>query len=641
MENLTDIYQKINFLLDLFKKMKDLAVISNQVNIYVENIDFSSNVLIMLSEELKRLDGKLPTNYLSTFTSNLVEIEGNISYIQDYMSDLESYNPNQLTPLIDQISRLFSENAYVFTVVTNILFNINIFGKFDYLTGNLVAIGANGSGKSTLSEYLKESFGKNGQIISAQKLLIIPTFSSMSNLSSTEEKLRNYQVNHNNFKSTYKAENNDVYSILSVIGGEFKALLNNLLAERIYFRNMYCDMKVANPDIPNNVPLTKLDRVIQIWNSLIQHREMYCDGVNIFLKSDGDNIYQAHLMSDGEKVALYLISHIIQAPKDGFIIIDEPEIYLHKSILNKLWDILENERNDCIFMYLTHDVDFASTRYSAKKLWIKSFKYPNTWDIEKIPDDSNLPENLLLELLGSRKNILFCEGEVGKIDDAIYNILFPNYTIRPVRFCHSVINYTKAFNMLCVTTTRAYGIIDSDHNSQARLDSLKTDNVFALYVAEAENLLLDEKFLKLLGHHLLTVNVDEVVNAIKQEIIEFLEQNKTTQAANYISSKIDFYFKDSNLAEGKTYDEVRQNFSEFTSKISILDEYNNRIELLNNIISSNDYERVLQVFNHKGIKNIIERHFKIRDFKDRAILFLKKNEEAQNILREYLDENLK
>ena len=160
-----------------------------------------------------------------------------------------------------------------------------------------------------------------------------------------------------------------------------------------------------------------------------------------------DRSYPAYLMSDGEKVVLYLISQVLQAPKNGFIIVDEPEIYLHKTILNKLWNILEKQRQDCIFVYLTHDLDFATSRSTAKKVWIKSFTFPDKWEIENIPENV-LPESLLLELLGSRKNILFCEGKKGSNDEKIYNLLFPNYTITPVESCFSVINYTKAFNKI-------------------------------------------------------------------------------------------------------------------------------------------------------------------------------------------------
>ncbi|HEN9507342.1 AAA family ATPase [Acinetobacter baumannii] len=638
---LNQIYEKIESLSSLFELFKNYALTLDPNYRNINNIEFSTNVLNNLKIDLMRVEGRIPDNYLRIFIEKLTEIQNSTPFMNEYVGHLHSLDLDNKNNLLVMLDNSFTDDSYPLMNIKDILFNINMFGKFDYLSENIVAIGANGSGKSTLSEYLKDSFGANGQIISAQKLLIIPTFSSISNISTTEEKLRNYQVNHNNFKSTYKAENSDVYSILNVVGGEFKALLDNLLAERIHCRNKYCDTKLANPDIAEEVPLTKLDKVIQIWNSLIQHRELFCDGVNIYLRSDTNNAYQACLMSDGEKVALYHIAHIIQAPRDGFIIIDEPEIYLHKSILNKLWDILENERNDCIFMYLTHDVDFASTRYSAKKLWIKSFKFPNIWDIEKIPADSDLPENLLLELLGSRKNILFCEGEVGKIDETIYNILFPNYTIRPVRFCHSVINYTKAFNMLGMTTTKAYGIIDSDHHSSTRLDRLKTENIFALKVAEVENLLLDLDFLKLLASCFQIENPDEVVNNIKQEIINFLEQKKTIQASNYISSKIDYYFKDSNLSEGKTLQEVTDNFSNFISEIKIVDDYNIRVDFLDNIIATKDYEQVLRVFNDKAIKRIVERNFNMGSFKERAIFFLKSNKDAQNILRGYFDENLK
>lgn len=642
MEIINQINEKIESLLLLFEEFKKFYLKIDENYINDNKVNFSSNVLVNLRNELTRIDRKIPINYLRIFISKLTNIQNTSPHINDYIGrDFESIAPDEKSHLLALIDHTFADGSAPLNNIYDISFNINMFGKFDYLSGNLVAIGANGSGKSTLSEYLKESFGENGQIISAQKILIIPTFSSISNISNTEEKLRGYQLKHNNFKTTYKAENNDVYSILNNVGSEFKALLDNLLAERIHFRNRYCDIKRDNPDFSEQVPLTKLDRVIQIWNSLIQHREMCCDGVNIYLRSDVDSDYQACLMSDGEKVALYLIAHIIQAPNEGFIIIDEPEIYLHKSILNKLWDILENERNDCIFMYLTHDVDFASTRYNAKKLWIKSFKFPNIWDIENIPDDNNLPENLLLELLGSRKNILFCEGEVGKIDDTIYNILFPNYTIRPVRFCHSVINYTKAFNMLGMTTTKAYGIIDSDHNSITRLERLKTENIFALKVAEVENLLLDSDFLKLFAHCFYVDDPDEVVNNIKQEIIDFLEQKKTIQASNYISSKIDYYFKDSNLSEGKTLQEVTNNFANFISEIKIDDDYNARVDFLNNIISTKDYEKVLRVFNDKAIKRIVERNFNMGGFKERAINFLKINKDAQDILRGYFDENLK
>jgi len=88
--------------------------------------------------------------------------------------------------------------------------------------------------------------------------------------------------------------------------------------------------------------------------------------------------------------------------------------------------------------------------------------------LEKIPSNE-IPELLLLELLGSRQNILFCEGVPGSLNERIYSILFPDYVIKPVGGCPSVISFTKAFNIIPNITTKAVGIIDSDFHSSKRL----------------------------------------------------------------------------------------------------------------------------------------------------------------------------
>ena len=395
-------------------------------------------------------------------------------------------------------------------------FNLDFFQKLNYFNNNIVAVGTSGSGKTTLANHLKKYLPNNGVVISAQRVLIIPTFSGISNIKSTSQKLSHNQKSDKTYKTTYTTENNgSSYSILSSMGDEFKFLLDNMLAERSASRNKFCDDYV-NGIINNELPITNLDKSLLIWNFLIQHKTIECiDGINITLKSDKTDSYPAYQMSDGEKVTLYLIAQVLQAPKDGFIIVDEPEIYLHKTILNKLWDILEKERLDCIFIYLTHDLDFATTRSIAKKVWIKSYTYPDVWEIENIPTN-DLPEALMLELLGSRKNILFCEGRKGGYDEKIYNILFPNYTITPVESCFSVINFTRAFNKIKNITIKAFGIIDSDYHDEERLNKLKSDNIFSLKITEIENLLLDEDFLKVMASKVLIDAI--IVETIKKNI---------------------------------------------------------------------------------------------------------------------------
>lgn len=577
----------------------------------------------------------LSVNYINQFQNDINQTLTSFPYRQQQnLEFLKSQNQVQLKNNIEkQILPLEKQ-------LKLLQFNLDFFRKLNFFNSNIVAIGANGSGKTTLSNDLKKYLPNTGVVISAQKVLIIPTFSGVSNFNNTNQKLQNSQVADKSLKVTYSTESNgNAYGLLVQLGGEFQILLDNLLAERSVIRNQFCDA-LQKGGKETSVPTTKLDKALKIWNSLIQHRIMECDdGINITLRSHiGANYYPAHQMSDGEKVALYLIAHVLQAPASGFVIVDEPEMYLHKTILKKLWDILEQERQDCIFIYLTHDLDFATSRTTAKKVWIRSFIHPSNWEIENIPDNE-LPEPLLLELLGSRKNILFCEGRKGSIDEKIYNVLFPDYTITPVDSCLDVINYTKAFNKLPNSSIKAFGIMDSDHHGIARLTALKPENIFSFSMAEPENLFLDENFLKLLAKQLMLES--EVVDAIKIDVIMQLEREIELQISNYVSAKINYYFKDSHVSKGNTLETVNDNYSKFTSEIKISEWHEKRKLELNQIIVTKDFLKALSVFNNKGLKSIVNKHFKITDFTDRAIKLLQFQSETHEILRNYFPEEIK
>ena len=73
-----------------------------------------------------------------------------------------------------------------------------------------------------------------------------------------------------------------------------------------------------------------------------------------------------------DKIRSITIDCPFELNKDKTIIIDEPEIHLHRSIMNRLWTAIENERDDCLFIYITHDTQFAASHSQAKKIWIKN-----------------------------------------------------------------------------------------------------------------------------------------------------------------------------------------------------------------------------------------------------------------------------
>lgn len=113
-------------------------------------------------------------------------------------------------------------------------------------------------------------------------------------------------------------------------------------------------------------------------------------------------------MSDGERVIFYLIAQSLLAKPDTLLIFDEPELHINKAILAKLWDEIESARSDCGFLYITHDIEFAASRHAATKYALRSFrKLPSEgWDIELVPDDKQLPDDVLATIIGSAAGAL-------------------------------------------------------------------------------------------------------------------------------------------------------------------------------------------------------------------------------------------
>jgi len=589
--------------------------------------------LISLSSSLedKAKQGELKVNYLNQFQSN---IESILSTLPFRGQPNASFLTHQNDHYKNEVKRSLEQNSVnISNLYDQIEFNIDFFDKIGYFDSNVVAIGANGSGKTTLSNKFKTYLQNNGVVISAQRILLVPSFNAIANPAKTASELKQYQLRDKSNKSDRE---------FSYLQQEFGIVLKNLLADNISAGNLYrknAINAVKEGNEISNPESTNLDTTFQIWNSLIEHRTISCDdGINITAKSTDGRSYPAIQMSDGEKVMLYLIAQVLQAPQNGFIVVDEPEMYLHKTILKKLWDMLEAQRPDCIFIYLTHDLDFATSRTTAKKIWIKSFIHPDKWEIEDIPTDE-IPETLMFELLGSRKNILFCEGIKGSIDERVFSILFPDLTIMPVGSCFDVINHTKAFNKIRNVNTKAFGLIDSDHHDIERLEKLKKKDVYSFKVAEVENLFLDSEFLKILAKQILTD--EENIELIKSDVIKEMDKLKEIQTSNYVSTKVNYYFTDSDVSKGNALNQLEENYQDFLNKISINDWYTQRMAELNQMIADLDYDQVLVSINNKGIKNIASKHLSISDFTDRSIKLLQSSDDAKLSLSKYFPEEIK
>lgn len=371
-----------------------------------------------------------------------------LSFLGDFLSSLQNEIPDAFLPRaetllaqldIDKLSNLqknwsqrhdfdLYKDAYNDTIIGTYLSQkaFGLFKAIGFVNTNVVLIGANGSGKTMFANSIREELERadNGIVIPAQKMLIFPTYSHIPTYQYAYAAYNKREKETLDDKQTFTAsQDNDIpYGLIQTYGSEMKLLLSTLLGDWVARRTQYCSSLKPGEIADPTKFRSSLDEVIEIWNDLIGHRELFCDdSCNLKIKA-GKKEYPAYKMSDGEREIFYVVGRVLMAKESALIIVDEPELHLHKSILNKLWDKLEQRRNDCMFIYLTHDIDFASSR-SAKKCWLKSYSAGTLedWDVEPIQEDI-IPEPLLMKLLGSRKRILFCEGKNQSLDYQIFEI---------------------------------------------------------------------------------------------------------------------------------------------------------------------------------------------------------------------------
>ncbi len=505
-----------------------------------------------------------------------------------------------------------------------------------FTSSNVVLIGANGSGKTTFANSIREQLEKtdNGIVIPAQKLLVFPTYNSIPTYKSAFADYESRQKVCLDDKQTFKAEKNDdyPYSLSKQYSEELRILVSALISERLERRNNFCSNAREGDIIHLNDFKSNIDEVIEIWNHLIEHRTLLCDNLGNLQIECGDEKYPAYKMSDGERVIFYVVGRVMLAKESSLIIVDEPEMHLHKAILNKLWDILEEKRKDCMFIYLTHDIDFASTRI-ANKRWLKSYSSSTSgifenWEIESIAD-SEIPEALLMKILGSRKKVLFCEGKQGSLDRQIIELLFPNFTITPLASCKDVINYTKAYNKISNKYAVAYGIIDRDFRTKEQLDKLAAENIYSYDVAEIENLFLIEDFIKGFAEY---KHEPCDIDNIKTQILALLTRNKEQQISSYLIQRINYNFNESHVRNGKDKTEVEANFNEFVKQIKIEEWYNIRLQELDDVIKTSNYAKVIMLYNNKGLHSIIEKALGISSYNLKALEYLRNSQSARSIL---------
>ncbi len=348
----------------------------------------------------------------------------------------------------------------------------------------LCIVGTNGSGKSSLILDWAKRATTPQPVLSGNREVAFTD--SKVNLSPSET--QNYGQNGWNIVRGREARTKRGYhnnqSWLNALLARLNDFGNHCIREEVEaHRNLNSDRAAEAKELD---PIVQINQVFEsIGLSLV----LSVDRNANYLVTKGSiaKNYGINQMSDGERAALILIATAILAESGQTITVDEPEKHMHRSVSSPLLRELFRRRRDLIWIIATHDVALLKDFADAKLLVL--YEYDGIgWKFDFLESTSDLPDDIVDAIYGARNKVLFVEGkDEGSLDKPLYQILFPETTIKPRGSCNEVQRSVEALNSVgALNSMEARGLVDADNREDAK--ALKSTTVARLGVYAVESL---------------------------------------------------------------------------------------------------------------------------------------------------------
>ena len=484
------------------------------------------------------------------------------------------------------------------------------------LGSSAVFCGANGSGKTRLAVYLEQNQGLRAHRISAHRALTlnpgvarIPEQDARNKLRTGE--LRQEAFERERYRTAFRWGGKEAVSLLN----DFDSLLQVLFAEQT--NTALKSHKKALSGSADKPHPTKFEYLREIWELVLPPLQLEIDGDDITVVRPGPDQcvpFSASELSDGERAVFYLIGQTLVADKGSLLIIDEPELHVHPSIMARLWDELEATRPDCGFAFITHDLQFASSR-AAQKFMLRSYGPGEQWEIEEVPEETGFSGETATLILGSRQPVLFVEGTATSLDVAVYRACFPGNVIIPIGSCGAVIHAVETMRRHpSLSRVSCSGIIDADARQPKEVKLLNDRGVQVLPVAEIENVVLLPEVSRVIGEleGYTGTDLDDLVSRIENEAFKHPTQSNHKEAfiAGYCRRRVDWKLKRMDLSDTKKLDEIQAAFEKHVRWIDIKKIAKEAEDRLDQSLKSKDIYALLSIYDNKGLLGVAAHHLK-------------------------------
>ena len=538
---------------------------------------------------------------------------------------------------LESLSNCYDSDIYMYeTTLPQILENFKVIKLFSFISkvdSTTVIIGANGAGKSSLINELRKNSIDEMYVLPAQKLLYF--VSNISNRNNIEQE--NYIRDLKN--TNIKYDTIDLYPLN--IQDNFSNTFTNLITLLVKDIMVVATYKFRGQ---NDSSLSLWQKLERIWNKIKPEISFEIDPIKIIVNvKKNDSKYSINGLSDGERCILFYIGNVLLAPENSYIIVDEPETFLNAAVYNELWDLLISERPDCQFIFASHNMDFVQSRTNAAYIWCKKFEAPYSLEYQILDDSLNLPLNLLTEVSGTKKPILFCEGTKTSVDYQIYSKLFSEFCfVKPVQGHKQVIQHTKAYNDLQhIHGNIAYGIIDNDWMDEKSIQEYKDKNIIVLPFNEVEMILVDEAVVKSCLPFDDDKEKQQKFENFQQSIISSCRENKDKIIGIALKKKLDEFMEGHFIEKSEPNEHDAQVFLEnLASEFDVTSTFDNIKSIVEESLTSSDFSSILKICNLK--KEITEFRGNteiVPNFKDKALRRITLDKDLSNELRhKYFEE---
>ncbi len=479
--------------------------------------------------------------------------------------------------------------------------------QFTVDPGNaLIFVGANGGGKTRLAVHIENALGFSAHRISAHRALSLnPGVPKISE----KMALMGLRTGHadENARIIHRAGNRWGSKEAIQLLNDFDYLIQALFADQSNTSlKAYNQYKPGSKLDKDGFQLTKFDKLADIWSRLLPHRILHISGDDILVSvPNSDSRYKASEMSDGERAIFYMIGQVLVAEADQVLIVDEPELHVHRSIMSKLWDELEAVRSDCAFVFITHDLEFAAAR-AAQKFVIRDYDPTPRWTVDDVPEDTGFDEDLATLILGSRRPILFVEGDRSSLDLALYRCCYPEWTVVPRSSCteviHAVVTMRANANLTRITCS---GIVDADHYDDDDRNYLRELGIETLTVSEIENVVLLPEVSVAIAQSegFRGEELNRRIASLADDIFQSVDSDEAIEkvAVRYAKRRIDRILKKLDLSGARTTDEIENEYTQRTGDLNVRGLTERFKDEIRQAIADRDLPRLLALYDNKGL----------------------------------------